>query len=425
MNEAELAAVEADVLDRFLRYVRIDTQSRHEATDFPSTPGQLDLLRLLRDELAALGCAEVTLDEHGYVMATVPATLPPGNPAPPVVAFFAHVDTSEDAPGAGVEPQVWRQYDGRDLALPGDPTQVLQPAEDAPLRAAIGHDLVTSDGRTLLGADDKAGVAAIMAAVAYLLRHPEIPHGRLRICFNPDEEVGRGMNHIDLAVLGADYAYTLDASDAGEVQNETFSADGANVTFYGRGIHPGWAKGILVNALKVAADFLAALPRDGLSPETTAEREGFVHPVSMSGNAEEARIRFIVRDFDTEKLVEKEDLLRRLAEAAVARHPEARYEIEVVEQYRNMREVLDRHPQVVALADEAVRRVGLTPLRRPIRGGTDGSRLSAMGLPTPNLFTGGHNAHSRKEWASVQDMGKAAWMVVELAQLWGEQPAAS
>lgn len=421
MTEAEVTALEADVLARFLRYARIDTQSRHEATSFPSTPGQLDLLRLLAGELRELGGGDVTLDEYGYVMATLPSTLPPGGPEPPVIAFFAHVDTSEDAPGTGVQPQVWRAYDGRDLSLPGDPAQVLRPAEDEGLRAAVGHDIVTSDGRTLLGADDKAGVAAIMAAAAYLLRHPERPRGRLRVCFNPDEEVGRGMNHIDLTALGADYAYTLDASEAGEVEDETFSADGMTVRFIGRAIHPGWAKGKLVNALKVAADFLAALPRDTLSPETTEGREGFVHPVSMAGNAEEVSIRFIVRDFETAALPEKEALLRRLAEAAAARHPGARAETEVVEQYRNMREVLAQHPQVVALADEAVRRIGLEPIRRPIRGGTDGSRLCALGLPTPNLFAGGHNVHSRREWVSVQDMGKAAQMVVELAHLWAER----
>jgi tripeptide aminopeptidase len=337
--------------------------------------------------------------------------------------FFAHVDTSEDAPGANVEPVVWRVFDGRDLVLPGDPAQVLRPAEDAALRAAVGQDIVTSDGRTLLGADDKAGVAAIVTAAAYLLAHPELPHGRLRLCFNPDEEIGRGMDHINLAALGAAYAYTLDASDAGEVQDETFSADGVTVRLLGRAHHPGWAKGKLVNALKVAADFLAALPRDTLSPETTEGRAGFVHPVTIAGNAEAVTLRFIVRDFETARLAEKEDLLRELAEAAAARHPGARVEVTVAEQYRNMREVLARHPRTIALADAAVRRVGLAPSHTVIRGGTDGSRLCAMGLPTPNLFAGGHNFHSRREWVSVQDMGRAARMVIELACLWAGEPA--
>ena len=418
MDETMTQDMQASVLERFLRYVRIDTQSSHSSTAFPSTPGQWDLLRLLRDELQTLGLADVAIDRFGYVTATLPSTLPAGRPEPPTVAFFAHVDTSEDAPGKHVLPQVWRRYDGSDIVLPGDPAYVLSPNDDTALRSRVGYDIVTSDGTTLLGADDKAGVAAIMTAAAYLIGHPDVPHGTIKVAFNPDEEVGRGMDHFDVPAFGATYAYTLDASDAGEVQDETFSADGATVRLVGRGIHPGYATGKLVNALKVAADFIASLPRDGLAPETTSDRQGFVHPVTIEGNAEEATIRFIVRDFDTHLLREKEDLLRRLATAAADRHPGARAEVEVVEQYRNMRDVLAQHPRVVALADQAVRRVGLTPIRRPIRGGTDGSRLCAMGLPTPNLFAGGHMFHSRREWVAVQDMAKAAQMVVELAQLW-------
>lgn len=423
MKTPRVITLEGDTLGRLLRYVRIDTQSSADSPTYPSTPGQLDLLRLLRDELAALGCSDVAMDGFGYVTATLPPTLPPGAPATPVVAFFAHVDTSADAPGKDVQPIVWRDYSGGLLTLPGDPQQQLDPAEIPQLTAHAGHDIVTSNGRTLLGADDKAGVAAVMAAVAYLLAHPEIPHGTIKVAFNPDEEVGRGVDHFDVQAFGADYAYTLDAGEAGEVENETFSADGALVRFFGRSAHPGYAKGKLVNAIKVACDFVASLPRDTLSPETTAGRDGFVHPVTLTGAAEEASVKFIVRDFVTAELAGKEALLRSLAEAAVARHPGARYELTITAQYRNMHDVLMRHPNAMARADEAVRRIGLTPIHRPIRGGTDGSRLCAMGLPTPNLFAGWQMIHSRREWVCVEDMGKAAQVIIELAQLWAEEGA--
>lgn len=420
LNEA-IQALEADVLDRLLRYVRIDTQSRADSPTYPSTPGQLDLLRLLRDELLALGYADAALDRYGYVTATLPSTLPADSPAPPVVAFFAHVDTSADAPGRDVQPIVWRNYAGGALRLPGDPTQVLSPEESPALATHIGHDIVTSDGRTLLGADDKAGVAAVLGAAAYLVRHPETPHGTIKFVLNPDEEVGHGVDHLDVPALGAAYAYTLDAGEAGEVEDETFSADGVTLRFLGRSAHPGYARGKLVNAIKVAADFVAALPRDTLSPETTAGREGFVHPTTISGAAEEAVVRLIVRDFDTAELARKETLLRDLATTTAERHPGARYDLTVVEQYRNMHDVLVHHPRATALADEAVRRVGLEPLHRPIRGGTDGARLCAMGLPTPNIFAGWQMIHSRREWVSVQDMGKAAQVIIELAQLWAHE----
>ena len=424
MQDDTLRRLEADALERFLRYVRIDTQSSADSTSYPSTPGQLELLRLLRDELQALGYADAAMDQYGYVTATLPSTLPPADPQPPVVAFFAHVDTSQDAPGKDVRPIVWRHYDGGDIVLPGDPSQVLTPGDVPHLAEKVGHDLVTSDGRTLLGADDKAGVAAIMAAAAFLIGHPELRHGTIKFAFNPDEEVGRGVDHFDVAAFGATYAYTLDAGEPGEVEDETFSADGLTVRFVGRSHHPGYAKGKLVNAIKVAADFLAALPREELSPESTEGREGFVHPTTIQGAAEAASVRFIVRDFDTAELATKEALLRRRAEEAARRHPGARAEVEVVEQYRNMHDVLAQHPQVAALADEAVRRVGLEPIHRPIRGGTDGSRLCAMGLPTPNLFAGWQMIHSRREWVSARDMATAARVVVELAQLWGERPTA-
>jgi tripeptide aminopeptidase len=421
MNDEVIQVLEADVLDRLLRYVRIDTQSKAESDDYPSTPGQLDLLRLVRDELLAMGYADAAMDRYGYVTATLRSTLPEEAPEPPVIAFFAHVDTSADAPGNNVQPIVWRNYAGGEMRLPGDPMQILSPAESPVLGTHVGHDIVTSDGRTLLGADDKAGVAAVMAAAAYLLRHPEIPHGMIKFAFNPDEEIGHGVDHFDVPAFGATYAYTLDAGDAGEVEDETFSADGVTLRFLGRSAHPGYAKGKLVNAIKVAADFVAALPRETLSPEATADREGFVHPTTITGAAEEAIVRLIVRDFDTAELPKKEALLHDLAAAAVARHPGSRYDMTVVEQYRNMHDVLVHHPRATALADEAVRRVGLAPLRRPIRGGTDGSRLCAMGLPTPNIFAGWQMIHSRREWVSVQDMGKAAQVIIELAQLWGQE----
>ena len=423
MHEETLRELEADVLERLLRYVRIDTQSDAESTSYPSTAGQLDLLRLLLQELIDLGYTGATMDRFGYVTAELPSTLPTAGAQPPVIAFFAHVDTSPDAPGKDVQPIVWSDYSGGEIVLPGDPTMVLSPAESPPLATHVGHDIVTSDGRTLLGADDKAGVAAVMAAAAYLIGRREIHHGVIKFAFNPDEEVGHGVEHFDIGAFGAAYAYTLDAGDAGEVEDETFSADAVTVRFFGRSAHPGYAKGKLVNAIKVAADFVAALAREAPAPEGTAGREGFVHPTSISGAAEEAVVKLIVRDFQTSELARKEDLLRQLAQAAVDRHLASRFDLTVVEQYRNMHDVLVSHPRVAALADEAVRRVGLPPVHRPIRGGTDGSRLCAMGLPTPNIFAGWQMIHSRREWVSVQDMAKAAEVIIELAKLWATEPA--
>lgn len=415
--------LEADVLARLQRYVRIDTQSQADSTSYPSTPGQLDLLRLLRDELLQLGYRDATLGRFGYVTATLPSTLPPTAAQPPVIGFFAHVDTSPDAPGKDVLPIVWPAYAGGDLVLPGDPTQVLSPADSPQLATHVGHDIVTSDGRTLLGADDKAGVAAAMAAAAYLIRHPEIQHGVIKFAFNPDEEVGRGVDHFDVAAFGAAYAYTLDAGDAGEVEDETFSADAVTLRFFGRSAHPGYAKGKLTNAIKIAGEFVAALAGELPAPEETAGRDGFVHPAAISGVAEEATVKLIVREFETANVAAMEARLRDLAEKVVQRHPAARYAMTVSEQYRNMRDVLVNHPRVTALADAAVRRVGLEPAHRPIRGGTDGARLCAMGLPTPNIFAGWQMIHSRREWVSVQDMGKAAAVIIELSQLWANEPA--
>jgi tripeptide aminopeptidase len=403
-----------DLLDRFLRYVRIDTQSRRDRGSSPSTPGQLELGRLLVAELREAGLDDPQLDENGYVLATLP-----GNRAEQAdaIGLIAHMDTSPDAPGHGVEPLVHRDYDGGVLALPRQDT-VLDPAFMPELAAKAGHDLVTSSGDTLLGADDKAGVAEIMAAVAYLAAHPELPRPTLRIAFTPDEEIGEGATLFDIERFGARCAYTLDGSELGELQDETFSAFEALLTIRGVDVHPGWATGKLVNALRLAARIVAALPADTLTPETTGGRDGFIHPFELTGTAGKAQIRLIVRDFDDEQLDRHVSLLERTARDIVAAEPRAQLEFAVHEQYRNMRGVLSQVPEVTDAADAAIRAEGIEPIRRPIRGGTDGSRLSAMGLPTPNIFTGGHEYHSVREWASLQDMAAAAAVVVHLAEVW-------
>ena len=403
-------------LDRFLRYVTFDTRSDEKSTQFPSTPGQLTLLRALTEELRSLGIADAAMDAHGYVMATIPAT--PGASAAPVIGFIAHVDTSPEMPGAGVKPIVHERYDGRDLVLPDDPTAVLRVADDPALADRIGHDIVTASGLTLLGADDKAGVAEIMAAAEYLIAHPEIPHGAVRIAFTPDEEVGRGADHFDVTRFGAVCAYTLDGGGAGELEYESFSADAITVTFNGFNTHPGYAKGKMVNAIKLAADFVGRFPRQGLSPETTDGYEGYVHPYQMDASVDRTSVRVLLRDFKTAGLKDKAAFVERLAREAIASEPRATVECKVDESYRNMREVLDRYPDVVELAREAIRQAGLELIEKPIRGGTDGSRLSFMGLPTPNLFAGEHNFHSRLEWVSRSDMDKAVEVVVNLCQLW-------
>jgi tripeptide aminopeptidase len=403
------------VLERFLRYVRIDTQAEEGATTFPSTAKQLDLSRILAAELREIGLAEVELHELGYVYATVP-----GTPGAPVIGLIAHVDTTPQAPGTGVTPILHEDYAGAPIVLPGDPSQVLDPADEPALAARIGHDIVTSDGTTLLGADDKAGVAEIMTAVEFLLRNPEPTHATVRVAFTVDEEVGAGTAHMDLERFGADVAYTLDGSGLGELEIETFSADQVVVTIRGRSFHPGTAKGKLVNAVKLAADLVAALPRDTLSPETTEDREGFVHPNLIEGTTEEARIRFIVRDHDDAQLAEHERLLQSLADELVEREPRARVTVERSETYRNMRPAIEAHPRVVEAAEEAIRRIGVEPRRALIRGGTDGAMLTARGLPTPNLFTGGQEYHSVREWLSVQDMAAATAAIVELVRLWAE-----
>jgi tripeptide aminopeptidase len=410
--------MESPVLERFLRYVRYDTQSDDGSTTFPSTAKQLVLLRDLAAELRELGLADADVDENGYVMATVPATSQKAGV--PTIGFIAHIDTSPEMPGAGVKPIVHRAYDGRDLVLPDDPAAVLRVAEIPELGTAIGEDIVTASGTTLLGGDDKAGVAAIVSAAAHLMAHPEIPHGPIRIAFTPDEEIGRGTLHFDVARFNARCAYTLDGGGRGEIETESFSADAMTVTFQGFNTHPGYAKGRMVNAIKVAAAFIEMLPRERMSPESTADRDGYVHPYAVDASVERTAVRLLVRDFDTVQLRAHAAEIERLARAAAGRFPGTRVEIALAESYRNMREILDRHPEVAEHAREAIRRAGLEVRDTLIRGGTDGSRLSFMGLPTPNLFAGEHTFHSRLEWVSVQEMELAVRVIVELCRVWEE-----
>jgi tripeptide aminopeptidase len=408
-------ALAPDVLARFERYVRIDTQSHRDRTSSPSTPGQLDLARVLVAELEQAGLSDVQLDENGYVLGTLAGN--GGNGGGETIGLIAHMDTSPDAPGRGVEPIVHRSYDGGVVELPREGT-VLDPASMPELTGKIGHDLVTSSGDTLLGADDKAGVAEIMAAVAYLAAHPELPRPTLRVAFTPDEEIGEGATLFDIPRFGALCAYTLDGSEIGELQDETFSAMSAIVTVRGIEVHPGQATGKLVNALRLLAQIVAALPSNTLTPETTGDREGFIHLHELSGTPGKAEARFILRDFDDEQLERHVALLENTAKQVMATEPRARLEFSVREQYRNMRRFLDAVPNVTDAAEAAIRAEGIEPIRRPIRGGTDCSRLSEMGLPTPNIFTGGHEYHSVREWASVQDMAAAAAVVVRLAEVW-------
>jgi tripeptide aminopeptidase len=403
---------------RFLRYVTMDTQSDEQSQSYPSTAKQLVLLELLVAELKAMGVSDAALDEHGYAMASIPPS--PGREHVPAIGFVAHVDTSPDVSGADVRPIVHRNYDGRDLILPDEPGVVLREKDNPELAAQRGNDIITASGGTLLGSDDKAGVAEIMAAAEYLLTHPEVPHGPIKIGFTPDEEVGRGTDHFDVTRFGARYAYTLDGPARGDLEIENFSADALTITFQGFNTHPGYAKGRMVNAIKVAAEFVHRLPRHGLSPETTEGYEGYVHPHQIQGGVERAVVRLLLRDFTTEGLDDKARMLADLAAEIVRPFPSASVQIERRESYRNMKEVLDRHPEVVDHAKTAMRRAGLTPRIREIRGGTDGARLSFMGLPTPNLFAGEHNIHSRLEWTSVQDMDKAVEVIVEICRSWAE-----
>ncbi len=406
------------VAERFLRYVTIDTRSDPDSPTTPSTEKQKDLGRLLVADLLQIGLGDAEMDAHGYVYATLPGN---SSKAVPVLCLCSHMDTSPDAPGAGVRPQVVKNYQGGDITLPADAGRVIRAAEHPALAGQIGNDIITGDGTTLLGADDKAGLAEIIDAMRFLTAHPEIRHGPIKVLFTPDEEIGRGVDKVDLVRLGADFAYTLDGETAGNVEDETFSADGATVTVQGVTAHPGFAKGRMENAVKIAARIIGLLPRDTCSPETTEDREGFIHPLSVESGMDKATLRFILRDFSTPGLKDKARILEEAVKAALRDFPRSSFTIDIKEQYRNMKEVLDRHPQVVANAEEAVRRAGLKPARALIRGGTDGSRLSFMGLPCPNIFAGGHAFHSRLEWVSVQDMQAAVRTIVHLAMVWEER----
>ncbi|MFZ9660299.1 MAG: peptidase T [Chitinophagaceae bacterium] len=406
------------VSGRFMKYVQVDTQSDPHSKTFPSTEKQKDLSRILVAELIDLGIDDAFLDDYGYVYATVQ-----GNTSKkvPVICFCAHVDTASDAPGKDVKPILHKKYNGNPIILPDDPRQVITVEGHPYLKEKIGDDIITASGSTLLGADDKAGVAIIMDMVQYLVEHPELKHGDIRILFTPDEEIGRGVDHLDMKRLNAHFGYTLDGSELGSLEDETFSADAVTVRFHGISAHPGFAKEKLVNAIKIAAQFVDMLPSVGWSPETTEKREGFVHPVHIEGTAEMAKVEFIVRDFEEWKLYEYEERLKSLAEKALSDFNGAVMEFEVKEQYRNMKTILDQNPLVVSLAEKAIQRAGLKLRKFPVRGGTDGSRLSFMGLPCPNIFTGEMAFHSLQEFVSVQDMEKGVITIVHLAHLWEEE----
>ena len=405
-------------VDRFLKYVKYDTQSDEDSTTFPSDPKQIELSKALVKELKQIGLKDAVLDEFKYVMATLPSNT---NKAVPTIGFIAHVDTSPAVSGENVNPVIHKNYQGGDIVLTKDPTKVIDAAGNPELKDMIGFDIITTDGTTLLGADDKAGIAEIMDAMNYLVTHPEVKHGTIRVCFTPDEEVGRGTEKFDIKKYGAKYAYTIDGSSRGEVETETFSADAVTIKFNGKNVHPGYAKDKMINAVKIAARFLEMLPKDSLSPETTENRQGYVHPTQINGNETQAVIKFIIRDFDAEKLKEYENFLKDLCQKTVAQFPGSTLDFEVFEQYRNMKYVLDQNPMVEANALEALKRIGIKPIQSAIRGGTDGSRLSIMGLPTPNLFAGGHNFHGFLEYVAVQDMEAAVKMIVTLANVWEEK----
>jgi tripeptide aminopeptidase len=406
------------VTERFLRYVVIDTQSDPESATCPSTEKQKDLGRLLAAELKSMGLTDAHLDEYGYVYATIPATT---TKKVPVICFCSHMDTSPDCTGKNVKPQIVKNYHGGDIVLPADPSQVIRPADHPALSGQIGNDIITTDGTTLLGADNKAGIAEIMDAAQFLIDNPQVKHGTIKILFTPDEEIGRGVDKVDLKKLGADFAYTMDGESAGSIEDETFSADGATITIEGVSTHPGFAKGKMEHAIKIAAAIVERLPKDTCSPETTEGREGFLHPIGISGALEQATLGFIVRDFTEQGLREKEALLERIVKDVMKDYPRSTWRMEVKEQYRNMKTVIDAHPEMLDYAIEAIRRAGLKPVRSAIRGGTDGSRLSLMGLPCPNIFAGEHAFHSRLEWVSRQDMEKAVQTIVHLAMIWEER----
>ncbi len=413
-----------EMVERFLSYARIETTSSEESPGLPSTECQWDLARILEKELRDLGLEKVRLDEHAYVYGLLPENIPSGHPRRgkvPPIGFIAHMDVSPAVPGKGVKPLVHKNYDGGPLPLPGDPQVVLTPETDPPLGDCKGLDIITSDGTTLLGADDKAGIAIIMAVLKALKETPSFLHGPVWVAFTPDEEVGKGVDGFDLKSFGAKAAYTVDGESLGEIEDETFCADTWIGIFRGVNVHPGYAKGKMVNSIKVAARFLEMLPRDALSPETTEGREGYVHPMAVTGNEEKTEVKFLVRDFLEEELGKKERFLEEKARAAVEEFPRSSLEVQVKTSYRNMKQVLDKTPEVTEFALEAVRMAGIEPRKNPIRGGTDGARLSFMGLPTPNIFTGGHNFHSKREWIAVQHMEKSAQVLLNLVKIWTEK----
>ncbi len=403
-------------VDRFLKYVKYDTQSDEESETFPSDPKQLELSKDLVKELKEIGLEDAHMDDWGYVVATLPSNT---EKEVPVIGFVSHVDTAPALTGKNVNPKILKNYQGGDITL--DNGKVIAADKNPELKDMIGFDIITTDGTTLLGADDKAGIAEIMDAMNYLVQHPEVKHGTLKVCFTPDEEVGRGAEHFDVEKFGAKYAYTIDGGTRGEVETETFSADAVNIDFIGKNVHPGYAKGKMINSMKMASHFIELLPKDRLSPETTEGREGYVHPIQINGNEEKTTIKFIIRDFIDEKLKEYEDFLKELVEKTVEAFPGSHYNFEVIEQYRNMKNILDQHPEIEANALEALKRLDITPIQSAIRGGTDGSKLSFMGLPTPNLFAGGHNFHGATEYVAMQDIEMATRMIVELAQVWEEK----
>ncbi|MGR4930187.1 peptidase T [Bradyrhizobium sp. CAR08] len=406
------------VTERFLRYVTIDTQSDPESPASPSTEKQKDLGHVLAAELREMGVEDAHLDDYGYVYGTIPANT---TKKVPVICFCSHMDTSPDVTGNDVKPQMVKNYRGGDITLPGDTSQVIRFAEHPALKNQIGNDIITTDGTTLLGADNKAGVAEIMDAAHFFINNPQVKHGTIKILFTPDEEIGRGVDNVDIKKLGADFGYTMDGESAGSVEDETFSADGATITINGVSAHPGYAKGKMEHAIKIAAAIVERLPREGCSPETTSGKQGFLHPIGIEGALEQATLSFIVRDFTEEGLKEKEILLENIVKDVMKDFPRSTYTFKVREQYRNMKQVIDRHPHILEYAIEAIRRAGLRPMRTAIRGGTDGSRLSFMGLPCPNIFAGEHAFHSRLEWVSRQDMEKAVQTIVHLAMIWEEK----
>lgn len=405
------------VAENFIKYVQIDTQSDVESSTVPSTEKQKDLSKVLVAELQAIGIKDAHLDDLGYVYATIPSNT---EKDVPVICFCSHVDTSPDSSGTDVKPLVHQNYQGQDLVLPDDEKIVIRLTDHPDLKEQFGNDIITASGKTLLGADDKAGVAEIMDAARILMLNPEIKHGDIKILFTPDEEIGRGVDHVDLKKLGAEYAYTMDGERAGTIEDETFSADGVKVKIDGISIHPGYAKGKMVNAIKVASAIIDHLPKERLSPETTYAKEGFVHPTNIEGSVEEASISFIIRDHDTKKLAEHEAELENIVRTVLSKYPGASYTFEVTEQYRNMKEILDHHSKVVEIAMMGIERAGMKVEKRSIRGGTDGSRLSFMGLPCPNIFAGGHAFHGKQEWVSIQDMQKAVLTILHISALWEE-----